>query len=250
MPEGIIRAGFQVLTPDRELISIISKKAEILINAELEANIKSLESSFKKLVEKALRGSPTYNDIINGDLHGHLGLVDPQGAMDAIITEIVKNIRVDLETVRFKKIGGKNQPAISVFLLRGDYENLLELPTSQYISKTRLSAISFAKSGGHGYFRRRPFFTGDEHVIPWLKWLLYDGQRILVEDYTVIFGDFGKLRVSRSKKALMRQSVKGWSMPAEHDGTEQDNFITRAFDSVETEMQKLIINRVKHIFRT
>jgi hypothetical protein len=73
--------------------------------------------------------------------------------------------------------------------------------------------------------------------LPWLQWLLLEGNATIVRNYTV---SFGPNRFSRTGFALMRPSLQSWKVPSEFAGTINDNWITRAIDGAESNIQKLL----------
>ena len=76
------------------------------------------------------------------------------------------------------------------------------------------------------------------YSLPWLKWLLLDGSAILVPNHSVVFGPNPK---SRTGNAIMRlDKNRGWSVPSQYQGTESNNWITRALDNAAPEIEKLI----------
>jgi len=86
----------------------------------------------------------------------------------------------------------------------------------------------------------------------WLDWLLKAGNRVIIKDYSVTFGNFksGKRDLSRwsrsGNSAIMIKAGKGyWKMPSQYAGVVEDNFITRAFEGKEDVISFIITQHIK-----
>jgi hypothetical protein len=75
------------------------------------------------------------------------------------------------------------------------------------------------------------------YELPWLKWLLLDGTKSLVDNYGVVFGPS---KYSRTGYAIMRSGSRSWGIPNEFAGTQNDNWITRAIDGASPEIINLL----------
>lgn len=77
----------------------------------------------------------------------------------------------------------------------------------------------------------------------WLEWLLLFGSKTIIKDYEV---EFGYNPRSRTGQAIMRGVKRGkWSVPYEFSGTQNNNWITRAIDSVESDIYKTLSEAMK-----
>jgi hypothetical protein len=101
---------------------------------------------------------------------------------------------------------------ITIEAIRADYADVLALPDSTLITPE------------HGY------------VLPWLQWLLLEGNKTIIEHFKVQFGSWG-----RTGGAIMRKGGS-WHVPPEHAGTINDNFITRAIAQIEPQLVETIKN--------
>jgi hypothetical protein len=89
------------------------------------------------------------------------------------------------------------------------------------------------------------FNTGKNNgEIHWLEWLLTRGTEIIIGDFRVMYKEGG-----RSGGGIMISSAgdfdNGFRVDPEHAGTEDDNFITRAIDSVIPDLQDIITRSIQ-----
>lgn len=73
--------------------------------------------------------------------------------------------------------------------------------------------------------------TDKGEELPWLKWLLKEGGKILIPKYYVRY--VHNAENSRSTGAYMIEGRReGWAVSPEYQGLENDNWFTRAFEGV------------------
>lgn len=182
--------------------------------AELDKIFKSVADDIRTeigtFITDRITSQPEYQSIISGRLHGELGLINPKKSIDAVINQMIKSTEVKNDPVRI--IGAKSMTGgVIVNISPSNYADLLGLSEASYKSH--------------------------QYDIPWLRWLLLEGNNILVAEYSVTTNlNTVNRKFSRSKKALMKKK-KGsvWRVPAAFQGTKDDNFIIRAFSSQEGE---------------
>ena len=68
----------------------------------------------------------------------------------------------------------------------------------------------------------------------WLRWLLKEGAKPIVIGYQYVPGKAG-----RSRGGVMMANAQSWRVPPQFSGTDENNFITRAFSGREKEVQDL-----------
>ncbi len=102
-------------------------------------------------------------------------------------------------------------------------KNVLDSPYSKYISD------------------QDEYWSGAE--IPWLKWLLLSGGAPVVFGYKVLRGSFPHYSddgSSRTTRAIMVEADGSFSVkPEEYQGTQNDNFLTRAASSMDQEIIRI-----------
>ena len=153
-----------------------------------------------------------------------MGVVNPHTVKELIINKWLDGITTDIIIRRVcKKIRG----TLTIKLVTNDYKNILPIGTYDSINS-----------------------AGEVTTIPWLQWLLLDG------NVTIVNYKFGTQpqdvidRYSRTKKGLMFKRLGGrWTMPPQFAGTVNDNFLTRAVSSVRTQIQQEIEQEFTKAFK-
>ena len=170
----------------------------------------SIEGPLKNIVRNSISATPEYRSLIGGKLQAELGVTSPLQRISNIIDTWVENISV---TIKVSK-----DPLLNIhigFLQKG-YGDVLSLPDASY-----------------------QYERGD---IPWLEWLLLEGDKRIIRDYS-----FKPVRRgSRTGRGIsVSQRRGGWQVPSEFSGTETNNFATRAFDGVDTKIENIIKSVIK-----
>ena len=175
---------------------------------------KSLESS-RLIVRQAITDSPEYYSLLGRgatDLQAHFGLIAPTTIVNDIIYQIQDAMRADI--ILAKGINDLNG-GISIKILKSNFSDALSARNASYLSK--------------------------DHVIDWLRWLLFEGTRPITREGGVSYDiEFGFYPKSRSKKAVMKQKSSTWSVPHEFAGTVGDNWLTRAMNGIEVKVAEII----------
>jgi hypothetical protein len=174
------------------------------INPDMSKKTTAIETAVKIEIRKALVESPAIQSLNSGLLKADFGLTsDPTGA---IIESIVDSTRVTYKPIQNSNSGGVFQVTVQPI----SYSNLYSLGVSQQ-----------AIEGGS---------------LPWLKWLLEAGDTILIVDFGVEYGDFG-----RTGQARMTGKNRPFKVNSSFSGVSNDNFITRAIASRRKEINNAIM---------
>ena len=197
----------------------INKKISNILKVELD---KSFQRSFIKskqiildIVKNAIIRSPEYNSILNGTLKYEFGLPDSADRLNTILKFWTK---INADYSKPKLIGNKLYGGFSIYMIDSTYSDVLAS-----------SAASFV--------------TEKNSTLNWLEWLLLFGNKTIIKDYVV---QFGYNPNSRTGKAIMKGVARGkWSVPSEFAGTAGNNWITRAIDSVDIQINNVIISILK-----
>lgn len=169
-------------------------------------------------VREALVATPEYQSILQGKLRAQLGIPDPNTRIITIIDTWVNNISVKVKT------GTSPLLLIDIGLIRTDYGDVLSLPQATYTYRSK-----------HG-----------QGEIPWLKWLLLEGDKRIITKYEFSSNPRG----SRTGMGIMvRKSRGSWQVPPEFSGTSVDNFATRALGNIESVIDKIVEKAVKDAFK-
>lgn len=170
-----------------------------------------LKVNLPPIVRNAIINTTEYQSILSGQLQYELGIPDPESKLSGLLDIWSQNIKVvyNAPTVSGNKIKG----SFSVNMIRVDFSDVLY---SDY-------AIVYDTLRGYS--------------LPWLEWLLLEGNKTIISNYGVVIGPN---RSSRTGMAVMRQGSGSWKVPSQFAGTIGDNWITRAIDSAEGEIENII----------
>lgn len=208
-----------VTTPQQIAVKINDAIRNHIQLVFLKINTISLRTKIGKIIRDAVLDSPEVKSLKGGQLQGELGptIANVSDALDLIIDSLVNTMVITFMPLR----GNVTQR------LRGG----LRL---QIFPKTLVATLSKSKEGA--------FMTRKGVNIPWLKWLLNLGDKIIVRQFDV---DFNHTRGSRTGLAVMKNAKRGWRVPPQFSGTPSDNFLTRALEDREVEIVDLFVNEFK-----
>jgi len=189
----------------KKILSALLPEVSTLFNNS--AN--KLNDQIPNILLNNITRQPEYNALINDpNLRGQLGLVDPQARLSDIISAITNNKAVSLNSPKIS--GNKIVANFSIKMVKSNFADLLSLGSASFISE-----------GGYN--------------IPWLKWLLLEGDSIIIADY-YFQSRFG---TGRTGFGTMRKGG-AWRIPPEYAGNISDNWITRAIDASVSEIDSII----------
>jgi len=204
-------------SPD-EIRRLILREAAARLAPAFDRAAPSIRGRVGALARTLIAATPEFKSLVDGDLRAHMGLADPESALAPVLDAVAAAVFVEVERPRASGVtiaGG-----ISVGVLKSGFDDLIALSGSSYVSPPSGSRIR------------------------WLEWLLKAGDRIVIKNYGITFRlDPDERRRSRTGEALMFAGGKGWRVPPEHSGTEDDNFLTRAFEAPDVE------DRLLRVFR-
>lgn len=200
-------------TPD------ISKAILGSIRDYLDPKIKQAASKaaaeLPKLVSEGLKQEPEYLSLLSGQLKAELGLASSSD-VEAVIEAISSSIELKTQSLSANRSGIKGGFTINMIRAK-DAGGVI--------------GLDIAKVNDKGY------------SLPWLQWLLFEGNEILIKNYTV---ELGPNPNSRSGLAVMKPSLSSsWRVPPEFVGSEENNWITRAISRIENNIYDLIVKAVE-----
>jgi hypothetical protein len=169
----------------------LAKEGDIILSRSA-ANI---ERKVKDLVKTAISSSPEISSLSSGSLKFDFGLTEDPSSQ--IVNAVVNSVFVDVKKVRATK--GKFSGGITINIQPSSFSNLLSLSV----------ATQDIESGGS---------------IPWLNWLLTQGDAIIIADFGVEYGT----GTGRSGGATMDEKFAPFRVDPSYSGTVDNNFITRA----------------------
>lgn len=167
----------------------------------------NIEAAARSIVRNAVYNSPTMDSLRSGVLKYDFGLTfDPSGAIaDAVANSV--NVQVQKAKVNGQKLSG----GITVNVQPASLLNVLSLPEAVQITEQGVS-------------------------LPWLEWLTTYGNQIIIVDFGVEYG----AGLGRTGGAHMVSSARPFQVNSSFAGTADDNFISRAINSIRPQLQKEI----------
>jgi len=186
------------------------------VSQTINRAIPLITKQVQDLVGSAIRSSNEYQSLQNGKLRFEFGIPDPS-IVDKVIDTWVNNINVDITKISITNAGLSG--GFSIGMIASDFQDVLSLTDAQIID------------------------TDKGYSLPWLQWLLLDGNKVLVKDYKVVLGPNP---YSRTGYALMREnSSSGWRVPAEFAGTAANNWVTRSIDNLSDAINNIFIQEIE-----
>lgn len=200
-----------ILESDAEIVKRITKDIVTQINDYFQKSVPQIREITSKLLQEYIYKQPEYRAIVgqSSPLRYELGLITPTARLLKIINTLTRNISVELvpvTVVNNQFVGG-----IEIRGVISDYSDIINMSEAILVTERRDS-------------------------LPWLEWMLLSGGNIVIGNYHVEFGNWG-----RTGGAIM---VRGgsWGVPKQYAGTAQNNFITNAIAQMEPTLKREIIN--------
>ena len=192
----------KLLESDRLIASKINKAFAKEVDKNTKKNIPQLKGKISSIVSSALYRSPEIQSLSGGLLMADFGLTsDPSSSIVSTI---------DVKTKKISSSAAKISGGFTLTMQPIDYGNLFSLSVANQII--------------------------DGGAIPWLRWLLTFGDSIIIANYGVEYGPFG-----RTARAHMTKESRPFKVNSTFSGTADNNFITRAVAGVSNEIKKAII---------
>lgn len=198
----------------KRTLKSFTDKAIKVFNRKINKVIPKLRINTKQILREEFFLSPEYEALIAGPLDGDFGF--PRGTsaaiVGAIIDRFVDSLSIQLDT--FRATGKTISGSLSFKAIVSDYSDILNSN----------EAIILTEKG---------------EAIPWLEWLLTEGNTIVIYDYRVKAMSSG-----RSGKAIMVEKGNFRVSPL-YSGTEQNNWVTRVVNKANIRILKLIKETVR-----
>jgi hypothetical protein len=196
------KTGLKILESNKTIEKEIKKALSRDINVALLKSTNKIKTNLIAPIKSALLSSPEIMSLQNGLLAAEFGLTyNP--AFD-IVNAVLDTLEVEVQKVDANLVGG-----ITITMQPSDFANLL--------------TSSFAEQ------------KIDGGSIPWLRWLLTAGDTILIADFGVEFGSYG-----RSGGGRMRKKFAPYKVNSAFSGTPTDNFITRAIERAGSQITEIL----------
>jgi hypothetical protein len=192
----------ELITTVSEFEKMMLQSIRDIFNVALPKVAPEVQKDLQRNLTRVFTETRVYDGLINGPLNAHFGFEkgSEDARVDAILFALAKSIRV--RPIRVAVRGKRLTGGLRIEMFTGDFRDLLSLSEAVVINR----GVS----------------------LPWLQWLLKEGDRIIIDDFKI---DFNKHPRSRSGEAIMvHDPSRVWRVPVGASGTEKDNWITNAVD--------------------
>jgi hypothetical protein len=206
-----IRVSLKLLDSNSNIYQEILKALLPQVNQYMSKAILSIKPEIINIVGSSIRNSPEYGSIQSGQLKYELGIPDPSSRLESLINIWLNNIQstYDKPVISNNKI----KSSFTFEMIKSDFSDVLS------------TDFATVRDNMRGY------------DLPWLRWLLLEGNKTIVSKYEVLFG---QNKASRTGFAVMTPSNRSWKVPSTFSGNISDNWITRAIDSASSQIQSLL----------
>lgn len=189
-----------------QILQILAKQVEPVLQKTANKSTPKIQN----LIEDALKQEPEYSSLISGQLRLEFGIPDIS-SIDTIVKKLSETAEISVKNVSIKNNG-----------------------LSGGLSLTALERTSMG-----GLINDANALVNDSkgYSLPWLQWLLYEGNKPIIRNYEVKIGPNPN---SRTGMAIMIDSNKNWRVPPAFAGTINNNWVTRAIDRVSNRVPKII----------
>lgn len=206
-----MKFSFKLLENDKQISSKILQALLPEMDTYLKKSLSIVRRLLPLTIVEIIENTPEYESLSGGQLQFEFGIPDPINQLASIIEIWSNNIDITYDSPSIT--GNKIKASFSVSLIRSDFSDVLSSDAGLVIDNLR------------GY------------QLPWLEWLLLEGNKTIVSKQQVVLGPN---KFSRTGYALMKPSNKSWKVPAQFAGTIADNWITRAIDNGESQINELL----------
>lgn len=191
----------------KQILNILKKE----ISKIFDRSSNNIQKDLKRSIGNAIRSQPEYTSLKSGSLRYELGIPDIS-AVDQLVDRFADSVSVNINNV---SITGNRIDAALVFTIMAD-EDL-----DTILSSAEASVV-----------------TEKGDVLPWLKWLLLMGKEPIILTHKVLVKPSP---YSRTGQAIMIPTKSGsWRVPPAYAGTLDNNWITRALSSIESEINNIL----------
>ncbi len=199
-----------LLESDREIQKKINKALSKQATMVMNSAAKDVYNNLRPIVRTAIASSPAISSLRGGRLMADFGLTkDPT---PLIIEAVADSIQVKPKKVTFS--GSRAVTGMEIYIQPTSFANLFSLPVAEQVIK--------------------------DGRLPWLKWLLTLGDTLIIADFGIEYGPFG-----RTGKARMTRKNAPFQVNPQFSGTASNNFISKALKAYSGQIKQVIIRTLK-----
>jgi hypothetical protein len=210
-----MKFSLRLLETNDQIAKLIMDELKIIKEKAISKALPTISSQIKILVSESLRNQPEYSSLMTGTLKAELGIAEAT-SINSVIDALIETLSVQRNAITVTNKG-----------LSGGFV---------------LTMMKSDDMNGVIYTDQASVRDASGYSLPWLEWLLLKGNEILVKNYEV---SYFPSPYSRSGMAIMIPSSNSWRVPPQFAGTENDNWTTRAINSVEDSVYKIIQDNIE-----
>jgi len=212
-----LKFNVKIVENNNEISQRIVRALLPQVNKYINNIYTNIRNNIPSIVVSSIRNQPEYASLVSGKLKGEFGLPDASSRVEQILTAIQSGITIT--RVPASVNNGKIKAGIKLQMIQSDFNDLLSI-----------GAASFVTENGS--------------QLDWLKWLLIEGDSVIISDYQFVSGPNP---ASRTGLGIMKEFGGAfWRVPPEFAGNIKNNWITRAIDTasstINQELEKLMRN--------
>lgn len=173
------------------------------VNRYFDRVYDKVKNTIPKLVIDSIKNQPEYSSLISGKLKGEFGLPDASSRIDSILSTIENSVVLQKKSATIS--GGQIKTGLKLQMIQSNFADLISLSDATFVTEKGSS-------------------------LNWLRWLLIEGDNIIIADHEFLAGPYSS---SRTGMGIMNE-FKGafWRVPPEYAGNINNNWITRAIAQV------------------
>jgi len=193
---------------EKQIFNALVKEANYTFRSALRRMI----APIRRVAGSAVSTSPEIASLRSGTLRTDFGITTGIDVTSPIIEAVANSVNVHMKP--FSASGNRISGGIFVNIQPDSFVNLLSLPTGTTVTE-----------------------KGD--TLPWLDWLLNLGDSVIIADFGVEYGSFG-----RSGGGRMSSKSRPFKVDSAFSGTVSNNFVTRALASRQKQLIDIIMRSV------
>jgi hypothetical protein len=205
---------FKLLDNQKEISKKILEALLPLAQEYFERVTDNLSNNIADIIISYIKNEPEYESLLNGTLKYEFGIPDAGPRIEFILSHIKSSgvTKIQNPIIRGNRIVASYQ----VQLIKSDFENLLAVGSSS-------------------------FTTEKGQQLDWLRWLLIEGDTLIITGYEF---EFGPNIGSRTGMGIMKMG-NSWRVPPEFAGNVNNNWITRGINSAVPEIDQYLMKAME-----
>lgn len=209
----MINLSLNILESDSQISKAIKDALVTKISKAFRRSVSDIEPKIKYVVIEGIKSEPEYGSLMGGTLRYDFGIPNTSNVDKVIDAMVNRSFYVSNRPISARGAGISGGFTIQM-IKNDDIDSLIMTDIASTIDM-------------EGY------------SLPWLKWLLREGNAPLVKNYKVSYGPNAKSRTGNA--VMVEEEGSNWSVPAKFSGTITENWITRAV----SKLDGVIINIIK-----